>query len=63
MSMMAWFSGCVPRAIPSEDGILHWEHIRKEIKPLSPHAAPTGLVHLRTRTIWRWHGVSDRRSE
>jgi threonine aldolase len=46
LAMMAWFCGCVPRAVPSEDGILDWEHIRKEIKPLGPHAAPTGLVHL-----------------
>jgi len=46
LAMMAWFSGCVPRAIAADDGIMHWELIRKAIKPLGPHAAPTGLVHL-----------------
>ena len=24
LAMMAWFSGCVARAIPAEDGILSW---------------------------------------
>ena len=46
LAMIAWFSGCVPRAISADDGILHWEHIRKAIRPLGPHASPTGLVHL-----------------
>ena len=27
LGMMAWFSGCVPRAIPTGDGILRWEQI------------------------------------
>jgi len=46
LAMMAWFSGCVARPIPSEDGILHWEQIRREIRPLGPHWAPTGLIVL-----------------
>jgi threonine aldolase len=46
LAMMAWFCGCVPRAISADDGILGWDHIQKAIKPLGPHAAPTGLVHL-----------------
>jgi threonine aldolase len=46
LAMIAWFSGCVTRAVASDDGILHWHHIQKAIKPLGPHAAPTGLVHL-----------------
>jgi threonine aldolase len=46
LAMMAWFCGCVPRAISADDGILGWEHIQKAIKPVGPHAAPTGLVHL-----------------
>jgi threonine aldolase len=46
LSMMAWFSGCVARPIPAEDGILHWEQIRKEVRPLGPHWAPTGLIEI-----------------
>ncbi len=46
LSMMAWFSGCVARPIASEDGILRWERIRKEIRPLGPHWAPTGLIEI-----------------
>jgi threonine aldolase len=46
LSMLAWFSGCVARAIPTERGILSWEQIRREIRPLGPHAAPTGLIEI-----------------
>ena len=46
LAMMAWFCGCVPRPLVAEDGILRWEQIRKVIRPLSPHFAPTGLVEI-----------------
>jgi threonine aldolase len=46
LSMIAWFTGCVPRAIPTDDGILTWKAIREQIRPLGPHAAPTGLVEV-----------------
>src|SRR3989454_875401 len=46
LSMVAWFSGCVIRSIASENGILSWDEVRRAIKPLSPHSAPTGLVTL-----------------
>ena len=46
LAMMAWFSGCVPRPIYAEDGILSWAQIRKEIRPLGPHWAPTGLIEI-----------------
>jgi threonine aldolase len=46
LAMMAWFSGCVARAIAGEDGILTWEQIRREVRPLGPHWAPTGLGEL-----------------
>jgi threonine aldolase len=46
LAMMAWFSGCVARAIAGEDGILTWEQIRREVRPLGPHWAPTGLVEI-----------------
>ena len=28
----------------ADDGILRWEQIRKSIRPLGPHWAPTGLI-------------------
>ena len=46
LAMMAWFSGCVARPIPAEDGILSWEQIKREIRPLGPHWAPTGLIEI-----------------
>jgi threonine aldolase len=44
LAMMAWFSGCVARPIATERGILSWEQVRREIRPLGPHWAPTGLI-------------------
>jgi threonine aldolase len=46
LAMMAWFSGCVARPVHAEDGILRWEQIRKSIRPLGPHWAPTGLIEI-----------------
>ncbi|MGB9454605.1 MAG: GntG family PLP-dependent aldolase [Bryobacteraceae bacterium] len=46
LSMTAWFSGCLIRAIPSADGILAWSQIRPLVKPLHPHYAPTGLIEI-----------------
>jgi threonine aldolase len=46
LAMTAWFSGCVIRAIPTEDGILSWDDVRPRIRPLGPHWAPTGLIEI-----------------
>jgi threonine aldolase len=46
LSMVAWFSGCVVRAIQTENGILSWDEVKRVLKPLSPYSAPTGLVML-----------------
>jgi len=46
LSMVAWFSGCVIRAIQTEDGILSWDEVRRLIKPVNPYSAPTGLVSI-----------------
>jgi len=46
MSMTAWFSGCLVRAIPCQDGILHWDVIRTYLKAKGPHIAPTGLIEI-----------------
>lgn len=46
LSMMAWFAGCVARAIPTSDGLLDWAAVKAEVRQLGPHAAPTGLVEV-----------------
>jgi threonine aldolase len=46
LAMMAWFAGCVARPIPASDGILTWDQIRRELRPLGPHWAPTGLIEV-----------------
>ncbi|HUI55720.1 MAG TPA: GntG family PLP-dependent aldolase [Bryobacteraceae bacterium] len=46
MCMMAWFSGCLVRAIATEDGVLSWDEVKKLIKPVNPYSAPTGLVEV-----------------
>jgi threonine aldolase len=46
LAMMAWFGGTVARPIPAADGILTWERIEPEIRPLGPHWAPTGLIEV-----------------
>lgn len=44
--MLAWFSGCLVRAVPTEDGILTWERIKALVKPVGPHWAPTGAIEI-----------------
>ena len=46
LSMTAWFSGCLIRAIPTDDGILEWSQIRPLVKPVHPHYAATGLIEI-----------------
>jgi len=46
LGMMGWFAGCLPRTVTAEDGVLTWDAIRKEIRSLSPHWAPTGLISI-----------------
>jgi threonine aldolase len=46
LAMVAWFSGCVARPIAASDGVLTWDAIRKEVRPLGPHWAPTGLIEI-----------------
>lgn len=46
LSMLAWFSGCLIRSVPTEDGILHWDTIQALIKPVGPHAASTGCIEI-----------------
>ena len=46
LAMTAWFSGCLVRAVPTENGILSWDDVRRQIRPLGPHCAPTGLIEI-----------------
>jgi threonine aldolase len=46
LSMLAWFSGCLVRAVPSDDGILNWNRIAQFLRPGGQHSAPTTLVCL-----------------
>lgn len=46
LSMMAWFAGCIPRPISTENGILTWDRIAPILRPQSPHNAPTTLISL-----------------
>jgi threonine aldolase len=46
LAMLSWFSGCVARPVAGENGILRWENIRREIRPLGPHWAPTGAISI-----------------
>ena len=46
LSMLAWFSGCIPRAVASSDGLLSWPQIEAALRPKGPHNAPTTLVWL-----------------
>jgi threonine aldolase len=46
MAMMAAFSGCLPRTVWAEDGVLTWELIAPQVRGRSDHRARTGLVEL-----------------
>lgn len=46
LSMIAWFSGCVIRAVPTDDGILTWDRIAAYVRPFGPHNAPAGAIEI-----------------
>jgi len=46
LSMTAWFSGCLLRPVQTPDGILRWSEIRRFVKPVGPHWAPTGCIEI-----------------
>ena len=46
LSMIAWFAGCIPRAISTAEGLLTWNLIEKSLRPKGPHNAPTTLISL-----------------
>jgi threonine aldolase len=46
MAMVSAFSGCVPRAVEGDRGVLSWESIHRAIAPKIYYRAPTGLISL-----------------
>ncbi len=46
LSMLAWFSGCLIRSVPTDTGILTWDAIKSVVKPVGPHWAPTGAIEI-----------------
>jgi threonine aldolase len=46
LSMTAWFSGCLVRSIPTDDGILRWDVVKNHLRPHGPHCAPTALIEI-----------------
>ena len=46
LSMVAWFSGCVIRAIETERGLLSAAEVIRNIRPVNPYSAPTGVVSI-----------------
>jgi threonine aldolase len=46
LAMTAWFSGCLARPIPTENGILHWSDIEPLIRPRGKLIAPTAMINL-----------------
>lgn len=46
LSMTGWFSGCLLRTIPTPDGILTWDLVKRYLRPNGPNCAPTTLVEI-----------------
>src|SRR5579862_2793919 len=46
MATTAVFSGCLIRAVPTDDGILTWKHIEPMINPYGGFRAATGLIEI-----------------
>jgi len=46
MSMTAWFSGCLARPVPTEDGVLRWSDIEPVVRARTGFPAPTAMVNI-----------------
>lgn len=44
MAMVSAFSGCVPRTVEGERGVMSWDRIARAIAPKIYYRAPTGLI-------------------
>jgi threonine aldolase len=73
MATTAVFSGCLIRAVPTDDGILTWSHIEPVIRPKSAIHAATGLINIENTANLAggrctrldvleeiWHGAQER---
>ncbi len=53
MAMLAWFSGCVPRPMLAQDGLLQWDAIKRKVAGKTYYLAQTGLIELEnTNNMW-----------
>jgi threonine aldolase len=46
MAAMSFVGGVLPRSIPTEDGILHWDQVKSAIRPKIYYRAQTALISL-----------------
>ncbi len=46
MAAMAFVGGVLPRSIPTDDGILHWDQVKAQIRPKIYYRAQTALISL-----------------
>jgi len=46
MSMTSWFSDCLARPVPTEDGVLRWADIEPVVRARTGFPAPTAMVNL-----------------
>jgi threonine aldolase len=46
MAMVSAFSGCVPRTVAGERGVLTWDRLKSAIAPKTYYRAQTGLIAL-----------------
>ncbi len=46
LGVHSWFSGCLLRAIPTEDGILRWSDVEPVIRPRGTIDSPTAAINL-----------------
>ena len=46
LSMIAWFSGCLLRPVPTPDGILTWDRLAPYLRASGPHHAPTTCIEI-----------------
>ncbi len=46
LSMMAWFAGCMPRVVLTDNGVMTWKQIAGVLRTKGPHNAATTLIAL-----------------
>lgn len=56
MAMPAYFSGCLPRPIPTADGFLRWKDVSRKIAGPTYYLAQTGLIELENSSNM-WGGI------